>query len=257
MEKKLFFFDIDGTLTDRRTGQVVPSAQRTLELLEAKGHFVSIATGRAHYKCRGLLEELGLENMVCSGGMGVVIKNKLVKNTPLDKEEALAVIHDAEEKGIGVLIAMDDSEKVYAQNDLFREQVGPRQEPTEYFIDSAFNVDEVEEIFKFYLALPKVQDQLIPEPKNFAKLRFVPEYTMCQHDNKKQGILDVLDYFGRPAKDVVVFGDDVNDLVMFDKNWTSIAMGNAVPELKAQADYVTDRNVDDGIYKACRKFGWI
>ncbi|MDT2397800.1 HAD family hydrolase [Enterococcus avium] len=257
MEKKLFFFDIDGTLTDRRTGQVVPSAQRTLELLEGNGHFVSIATGRAHYKCRGLLEELGLENMVCSGGMGVVIKNKLVKNTPLDKEEALAVIHDAEEKGIGVLIAMDDSEKVYAQNDLFREQVGPRQEPTEYFIDSAFNVDEVEEIFKFYLALPKEQDQLIPEPKNFAKLRFVPEYTMCQHDNKKQGILDVLDYFGRPAKDVVVFGDDVNDLVMFDKNWTSIAMGNAVPELKAQADYVTDRNVDDGIYKACRKFGWI
>lgn len=257
MEKKLFFFDIDGTLTDRRTGQVVPSAQRTLELLEANGHFVSIATGRAHYKCRGLLEELGLENMVCSGGMGVVIKNKLVKNTPLDKEEALAVIHDAEEKGIGVLIATDDSEKVYAQNDLFREQVGPRQEPTEYFIDSAFNVDEVEEIFKFYLALPKEQDQLIPEPKNFAKLRFVPEYTMCQHDNKKQGILDVLDYFGRPAKDVVVFGDDVNDLVMFDKNWTSIAMGNAVPELKAQADYVTDRNVDDGIYKACRKFGWI
>lgn len=257
MEKKLFFFDIDGTLTDRRTGQVVPSAQRTLERLEANGHFVSIATGRAHYKCRGLLEELGLENMVCSGGMGVVIKNKLVKNTPLDKEEALAVIHDAEEKGIGVLIATDDSEKVYAQNDLFREQVGPRQEPTEYFIDSAFNVDEVEEIFKFYLALPKEQDQLIPEPKNFAKLRFVPEYTMCQHDNKKQGILDVLDYFGRPAKDVVVFGDDVNDLVMFDKNWTSIAMGNAVPELKAQADYVTDRNVDDGIYKACRKFGWI
>lgn len=56
---------------------------------------------------------------------------------------------------------------------------------------------------------------------------------------------------------MVVFGDDVNDLVMFDKRWTSIAMGNAVDELKAQADYVTDRNVDDGIYNACRKFGWI
>lgn len=257
MDKKLFFFDIDGTLTDRRTGQVVPSAKRTLELLEENGHFVSIATGRAHYKCRNLLSELGLENMVCSGGMGVVIKNKLVKNTPLDRAEALAVIHQAAEKGIGVLVATDDSEKVYAQNDLFREQVGPRQEPTEYFIDPAFNVDEVADIFKFYLALPKEQDHLIPEPTKFAKLRFVPEYTMCQHDNKKQGILDVLDYFARPQEDVVVFGDDVNDLVMFDKNWTSIAMGNAVADLKEQADYVTDRNVDDGIYNACLKFGWI
>ncbi|GAA2938277.1 HAD-IIB family hydrolase [Enterococcus raffinosus] len=256
MEKKLFFFDIDGTLTDRRTGQVVPSAKRALELLEEKDHFVSITTGRAHYKSRKLLTELGLENMVCSGGMGVVINNKLVKNTPLDKEEALAVIRQAEEKGIGVLVAIDDSEKVYAKNDLFREQVGPRQEPTEYFIAPAFNVEEVD-IFKFYLALPKEQDHLIPEPKNFAKLRFVPEYTMCQHDNKKQGILDVLDYFDRPQEDVVVFGDDVNDLVMFDKSWTSIAMGNAVDELKERADYVTDRNVDDGIYNACRKFGWI
>ncbi|MGP5431689.1 HAD hydrolase family protein [Enterococcus malodoratus] len=257
MDKKLFFFDIDGTLTDRRTGQVVPSAKRTLELLEENGHFVSIATGRAHYKCRNLLSELGLENMVCSGGMGVVINNKLVKNTPLDRAEALDVIHQAAEKGIGVLVATDDSEKVYAQNDLFREQVGPRQEPTEYFIDPAFNVDEVADIFKFYLALPKEQDHLISEPTKFAKLRFVPEYTMCQHDNKKQGILDVLNYFARPQEDVVVFGDDVNDLVMFDKNWTSIAMGNAVADLKEQADYVTDRNVDDGIYNACLKFGWI
>ena len=31
MEKKLFFFDIDGTLTDRSTGQVVPSAKRARE----------------------------------------------------------------------------------------------------------------------------------------------------------------------------------------------------------------------------------
>ncbi|MDT2661229.1 HAD family hydrolase [Enterococcus hulanensis] len=257
MEKKLFFFDIDGTLTDRKTREIVPSAKRALELLQENGHFVSIATGRAHYKCRNLLDELGLENIVCSGGMGVVIENKLVKNTPLDKEEAVAVIRQAEEKGIGVLVALDDSEKVYAQNDLFREQVGPRQEPTEYFIDPAFNVAEVENIYKFYLALSKEQDHLIPEPKSFAKLRFVPEYIMCQHDNKKQGILDVLDYFDRPQKDVVVFGDDVNDLVMFDKAWTSIAMGNAVDELKGKADYVTDRNVDDGIYNACRKFGWI
>ncbi|MCF0109993.1 MAG: HAD hydrolase family protein, partial [Erysipelotrichaceae bacterium] len=57
--------------------------------------------------------------------------------------------------------------------------------------------------------------------------------------------------------DVVVFGDDYNDLVMFDKQWFSIAMGNACEELKQKADYVTDLNVNDGIYKACEHFGWI
>ena len=50
MEKKYLFFDIDGTLTDRTTGEIVPSAKKALRRLEEQGHFVAIATGRAHYK---------------------------------------------------------------------------------------------------------------------------------------------------------------------------------------------------------------
>ena len=50
MNKKYFFFDIDGTLTDRATGKIVPSAQVALNELQKAGHFVAIATGRAHYK---------------------------------------------------------------------------------------------------------------------------------------------------------------------------------------------------------------
>jgi len=53
MNKKYFFFDIDGTLTDRQTNQIVPSAQLALNQLQEKGHFVAIATGRAHYKAVG------------------------------------------------------------------------------------------------------------------------------------------------------------------------------------------------------------
>lgn len=50
MEKKYLFFDIDGTLTDNATKQIVPSAQEALNRLQDAGHFVAIATGRAHYK---------------------------------------------------------------------------------------------------------------------------------------------------------------------------------------------------------------
>ena len=50
MNKKYFFFDIDGTLTDKSTGKIVPSAQLALNELQKAGHFVAIATGRAHYK---------------------------------------------------------------------------------------------------------------------------------------------------------------------------------------------------------------
>ena len=73
MEKKFFFFDIDGTLTDRSNGKIVPSAREALEKLRRAGHFVAINTGRAHYKARMFFDENGFDNMVCNGGKGIVI----------------------------------------------------------------------------------------------------------------------------------------------------------------------------------------
>ena len=44
-------------------------------------------------------------------------------------------------------------------------------------------------------------------------------------------------------------------ITMFTDDWYKVAMGNAIPELKAKADFITD-NVDaDGIYNACQKLG--
>ena len=50
---KYFFFDIDGTLTNIHTGELVQSGLETLRKLEAEGHFVAIATGRAYYIVMG------------------------------------------------------------------------------------------------------------------------------------------------------------------------------------------------------------
>ena len=80
---------------------------------------------------------------------------------------------------------------------------------------------------------------------------------MFQPDNKRQGIIKMMEHLQADVKDVVVFGDDYNDMDMFSPEWFSIAMGNGCQELKDMADYVTDANVNDGIKKACEHFGWI
>ena len=67
----------------------------------------------------------------------------------------------------------------------------------------------------------------------------------------------MVEYLGGDLKDVVVFGDGENDMVMFGKEWFSIAMGNGWPALLEIADYVTDAAEDDGIRNACKHFGWI
>ena len=55
--------------------------------------------------------------------------------------------------------------------------------------------------------------------------------------------------------DAIVFGDALNDMSMFIDDWTTVAMGNAVPELKAKADIVTTEVDRDGIWNACDTLG--
>jgi len=57
-----------------------------------------------------------------------------------------------------------------------------------------------------------------------------------------------------PRSSIAVLGDMENDLAMFHKAGLSIAMGNASPEVKQQADYVTASNADDGFALAIERF---
>ncbi len=257
MNKKYFFFDIDGTLTDRNTGKIVPSAQVALNELQKAGHFVAIATGRAHYKARNFMESVGLHDMVCCGGGGLVIHDELVQNIPLDLEKSKAIARQALSLGYGVLFALDDSIKVYTQDHTFQNQVGDRKEPTEYVYDGNLDVDKLDVIYKMYISIPKDKESELTLKDTLGNMRFVPDYLMFQYDAKHQGILDMMQHIGGDLKDVVVFGDDTNDMVMFDPQWTSVAMGNACQELKDIATFVTNANVDDGIYNICKEMEWI
>lgn len=256
MGKKYFFFDIDGTLTDNRTRKIIPSAAKALEKLRDAGHFVAIATGRAFYKSDSFRAAHGFSNMVCNGGHGIVIDGVLRENSPIDYEKALAIYYEAIALGYGVLVVVNDSQEVYTRDFRFYDQCGIRKEPTTYIIDDSFDPVDHDAIYKMYISVPEEEEYRLTLKNTIPHLRFEPEYLMFQPDEKKAGILRMLELVGGNPEDVVVFGDDVNDLCMFEEPFYRVAMGNACDILKEHADYVTDLNVNDGIYKACQEHGW-
>ena len=68
--------------------------------------------------------------------------------------------------------------------------------------------------------------------------------------SKARGIDTLARHLGYTADNVMAFGDGINDSEMIAHVGLGVAMGNALPELKQMAQYVTSDIEDDGILNA-------
>jgi hydroxymethylpyrimidine pyrophosphatase-like HAD family hydrolase len=65
--------------------------------------------------------------------------------------------------------------------------------------------------------------------------------------DKGVGLQWLLDHLGIDAGEVLVFGDEINDLPMFAVAGRRVAVQNASPAVRDAADEVTASNADDGV----------
>lgn len=74
---------------------------------------------------------------------------------------------------------------------------------------------------------------------------------------KPAGLAAMLDHLGLRREESIAFGDGGNDISMLEYAGVGVAMGNALPAVKAAADYVADSVDADGVEKALQHFGLI
>ena len=254
MHKKYFFFDIDGTLTYGEPGQRVPpeSAKYAIRKLQENGHFVAIATGRSYPGALDIMEEFGICNMISDGGNGITIDKKLLEVEPLDKEKCIALIEECKKKKIPWAISPEITRSKWTDSEEFtRKSAYPENE---VIVIEDLDPRDYENIYKVYVA-GKEED--LESLKVLPHCRYNNRCFFVEPTQKEIGIYKMMEYLKAPLEDVVVFGDGLNDLSMFKDEWMCIAMADGAEELKEKADYVTDAPHEDGVYKACKRFGWI
>ncbi len=258
MNRKYFFFDIDGTLIagGYGVGHIPSSAKMAIETLKRNGHFVAIATGRSHAMAESIRVGLGFENMVSDGGNGITMDGKLLGIDPLDKELCCRLIDECNEKKIPWAISFDNSIYRHSPDSTFPEAV-KLNSYMETVVVPGLDPRKCDYIYKVYIAGNDTVEHSLEALKDLPWCRYNPYYFFVEPCDKSVGIKKMVGLLGGEIKDVVVFGDQRNDLSMFSPEWTSIAMGNAVDELKAKADYVTTDVDKDGIYNALKHFNWI
>lgn len=252
--RKFFFFDIDGTLTTPLTNDYPDSTREAIKELQDNGHFVAIATGRMQADAWEVAKALGICAAVSDGGNALTIHGELIYDEGLPLEDCIRTLSEIDSERFPFAVCPENKKMRVATSDLYLSRVKDRYYET--VVDPSFDFRKVDTIHKIFVActkddLPEIPLHMLPH------VWFRKDNMLIEPVHKERGIFEVMKRYHLADEDVVVFGDGMNDRSMFRDEWFSIAMGNAKPQLKEKAKYITKRADDDGIYYACKKFGWI
>lgn len=257
--RKYFFFDIDGTLTDGKGffAKIPSSTKEAIRQLKSKGHIVGIATGRPYVSSKHYAQEAGIDYMVCNGGYACYVEGQCVESKGMNREDCQRLIEECLRKNIGFCVATSEHFHFITHDDTFTNSIDQSEFHELLTVDESLVYEELPEIYRILIAMRKGEEGRIEDYGPLVPSRYNTSYVIIEPDDKYQGVLTMLKHVQGDPSDVVVFGDGVNDIKMFEHAAFSIAMGNAVDELKAIADYVTSGCDEDGIQQALRHFHWI
>jgi Cof subfamily protein (haloacid dehalogenase superfamily) len=265
MDIKALAFDLDGTLL----GPGTVLTERTLRAVKScveKGIHVIFATGRApeaSEKYRVPLEARG--PMVYFNGAIIAEKKKkkILHATLVKKEITEFCLELSREKGVYFQMYIPGTrdksgqllltEKEDPQRDMYHNHTGMLAEIAD--LKEALKNPELKGCIKcMFLAEPEILDSLRPIiEERFGKEAYVVRSTRTYLEildprvSKGKGLLLALEDRGVTPLETIAFGDEENDLPMFDAAGLSIAPANAKETVKAKADLVIGPNTEDGI----------
>ncbi|WP_040982385.1 Cof-type HAD-IIB family hydrolase [Oceanobacillus jeddahense] len=256
MEKRIVFFDIDGTILDRNN-EIPKSTIDSIHEIQSKGIEVAISTGRAPTMFQHISEELSINSYVSCNGSLVVYQGEVIHQEKYNIEDLRELEKKAFERGYSMMFSTKDKIWINSKSDVFIDDsmslIG-LDVPTYH---EATLHDEI----SYALLLCETDDERFLEQyrNNF---RFLRWYKYCvdvlnPDMYKAKGALKMLEYLEIPKESSVAFGDGINDLELLKFVGTGVAMGNSVESAKQASDFVTRDVADNGIAYGLKKLGLI
>ena len=280
--RRIIFLDVDGTILEHGS-HVAPSTGDAVRAARAAGHLVYLSTGRSASDIHPKVAEIGFDGAVTNSGALVVSGDEVVIDRPLPREATERLLQAMRSRGIRFFLQTRDG--VYASDDMAelmrdyaaaleaREAAGEEVRPEDSLvglaertfprieeadlgrIDKAVFVSDHEDGLEQLRA--DLGDDFLVVPGSMP-LPGGSNGEINERDTTKGSAIELLlAHLGIDAADAVAVGDSWNDIEMFEVCGVAVAMGNAHPELKALADFVTTDVLDDGIANAFRRLGLI
>ncbi|TCI73772.1 MULTISPECIES: Cof-type HAD-IIB family hydrolase [unclassified Exiguobacterium] len=246
-DKKVVFFDIDGTLLHEGS-YIPPSTIAAIQQLRHNGVETFIATGRGPAMLSDIPERLGIDSFVCYNGQIVVHQGEVVyRNTlPTDALRRLTE-HAGSNDHTLVYLGQHHGGATKANDHVVEQSLGELDMPIPTY-DPNFHIEQA--VYQTLLyCTPEEEHHYLDAYGEFDFIRWHPHAmdVINRGASKADGIRHFIETNGYRLENTYAFGDALNDLAMLQYVGTGIAMGNARVEAKEVADFVTKSILEDGI----------
>jgi Cof subfamily protein (haloacid dehalogenase superfamily) len=258
----LVLADVDGTLVTAE--KVLTSrARAAVKALQAAGIEFAITSGRPPRGMSMLIDPLALRTPVSGFNGGILVKPDMT----ILEQHVLA--GDAARRALEVVLHSGMDAWVYSGKDwLVRNPDAPhvaREAWTVKFaptvvtnfnavLDSAVKIVGVSDDHDLVARCEKDAQAALGAAASAARSQ--PYYLDITHPDANKGnvVRTLSKLLSVPIDEIATIGDMPNDVLMFRNSGLGIAMGNASPDVQAQADAVTASYEDEGFAKAVEQF---
>ena len=276
MSIRVIILDVDGTLysSDKK---IMPQTKQALLDAQAMGIKVVVASGRPTSGLTKIAKALELDKhhglLVSYNGSKITDceSGDVLFNQPLSVAEGKAVLRHV--KNFDVIPMIDKGAYMNVEN-VYHNEIMLHGKPKNIIEmetrEGQFLLCEQPDLEAFLdyevnkiltAATPEYLDSIVNDLQapfkdslNCVKTSaFFFEFTAKGID-KANALAHVLEPMGYSPSEMIAFGDGMNDHTMLAYVGTGVAMGNAVPQVKAIADHVTASHDEEGIAQALYQY---
>ncbi len=259
---KLIASDVDGTLVPDGTFKINPEIYDVIKQLKERDITFVAASGRQYASIRRLFKPVSDDILYISDNGGFVIDNKdnTWKANAMDKDLVKGLVQDAMLlPDISIMLAGRDFVYLDKHSETLYNWIHDEYRFDVLCVDNLLAVDD--DIVKVSLYHPSdaeavVNDWFMDKWKDKAAIACAGvNWVDCNREdvNKGNALRIIMEKLDISSEQVMVFGDNINDIGMIKCAKYSYAVGSARQEVKDAACFVADTMQNQGVIKAIKK----
>ncbi len=257
---KIVFLDVDGTLLSHNTNAVSSKTKEAIRLLQDHQIKVFVCSGRSNIEFNQItqLSDVCFDGHILMGGAMSLYNHEIISEYPISSKDVEEIYRYQLENPFSMIAVEKDNQYINFINDYAIRAY----DAVHTAIPDAQDFSQVlhNKIYQFVAFASQNELEKLSKRVNNILITSWNPYgydLVSKYSGKGNAIKDVCQYFGYSLEECLAIGDGENDIDMLQTVGTSVAMGNALDNVKEISDYITSDIDEDGVYHALKHYNLI